>query len=128
MISRPVCKLREHCWAFVKPVEPAQSIALVRSKTAASPTDNKSRSVRSKFMIQLGRAAASMQPHVVAPCALWLRTSAAPLMETIASQGKLAVVTDACPRETPAALVAKLSAIRSYQNAAAAAAAAAAVV
>lgn len=72
-------------------------------------------------MIQLG--AASMQPHVVAPCALWLRTSAAPLMEAIASQGKLAVVTDACPRETPAALVAKPSAIRSHQNAAAAAAA-----
>lgn len=64
-----------------------------------------------------------MQPHAVAPCALWLRTSAAPLMEIIASQGKLAVVTDACPRETPAAQVAKLSAIRSHQNAAAAAAA-----
>lgn len=74
-------------------------------------------------MIQLGRAAASMQPHVVAPCALWLRTSAAPLMETFASQGKLAVATDACPRETPAARVAKPSAIRSHQNAAAAAAA-----
>lgn len=74
-------------------------------------------------MIQLGKAAASMQPHVVAPCALWLRKSAAPLMETFASQGKLAVVTDACPRETPAALVAKLSAIRSHRNVAAAVAA-----
>ena len=65
-----------------------------------------------------------MQPHVVASCASWLRRPAAPLMEVIASQGKLAVVTDACPRETPAAQVAKLSAIRSHQNAAAAAAAA----
>lgn len=63
-----------------------------------------------------------MQPHVVASCASWLRSPAAPLMEVIASQGKLAVVTDACPRETPAAQVAKLSAIRSHQNAAAAAA------
>lgn len=123
MINRPKCKLRERCWAFVKLVEPAQSTALVRSKTAALPTDTKSRVVHSKLMIQLERAAASMQPHVVAPCASWLRRPAALLMEIIASQAKLVVVTDACPREIPAAQVAKISAIRSYQNAAAAAAA-----
>ena len=69
-------------------------------------------------MIQLGRAAASMQRHVVAPYALRLRRSAAPLMADIASQGKLAVVTDACPLETPAAQAPKVSAIRSRQNAA----------
>lgn len=72
-------------------------------------------------MIQLGRAAASMQPHVVAPYALRLPTSAAPSMADIASQGKLAVVTDACPRETSAAQVVKISVTRSHQNAAAAA-------
>lgn len=70
-------------------------------------------------MIQLGRAAASMQRHVVAPYALRLRRSAAPLTADIASQGKLAVVTDACPRETPAVQVPKVSVICSRQNAAA---------
>lgn len=68
-------------------------------------------------MIQLGRAAASMQRHVVAPYALRLRRSAAPLMADIASQGKLAVVTDACPRQTPAAQVPTVIAIHSLQNA-----------
>lgn len=60
-----------------------------------------------------------MQPHVVASFALRLRRSAAPLMADIALQGKLAAVTDACPREIPAVQVPKVSVIRSRPNAAA---------